>query len=224
MEEYKYNHLFKLILVGDQCVGKSSLLSRFADGSYEPRYISTIGVNFNFKTIVEDDLVLRLQCWDTAGDPKFQTITKSYYNGADGFVIVFDLTKFESFESLTKWVTEIENGSRNKNFTGIIVGMKSELVSSRAVSHSLAQEFASKRGLMYVEASAVTGENVDKAFTDLAGVLLQKCNPSPQKLHKEVKQPDPEQIADTGLGCWSKSSQMLKMMFTQCFLAPENPN
>lgn len=93
-----YDYLFKLVLIGDSCVGKSCLLLRFADDSFTDSYISTIGVDFRFRTVQIGDLRVKLQIWDTAGQERFRTITSAYYRGADGIIMVYDVTRKESFD------------------------------------------------------------------------------------------------------------------------------
>ncbi|WBY58514.1 ras-related protein Rab-1B [Plasmodium yoelii yoelii] len=103
-----YDSLFKILLIGDSGVGKSCLLLRFADDTYTDSYISTIGVDFKIKTIEIDDKIIKLQIWDTAGQERFRTITSSYYRGAQGIIIVYDVTDRDSFNNVKNWIIEIE--------------------------------------------------------------------------------------------------------------------
>ena len=106
-----YDYLFKLVLIGDSCVGKSCLLIRFADDCFTENYITTIGVDFRFKTLSINKKTVKLQIWDTAGQERYLTITNAYYRGADGIVIVFDLTSKESFKNVEAWMSEVEKYS-----------------------------------------------------------------------------------------------------------------
>ena len=100
--EQPYDYLFKLLLIGDSGVGKSSLLLRFSDDTYETNFNSTIGVDFKIKTVDLDDKVIKLQIWDTAGQERFRTITSSYYRGAHGIIVVYDTTDNETFEHVRR--------------------------------------------------------------------------------------------------------------------------
>lgn len=104
----EYDYLFKLLLIGDSGVGKSCLLLRFADDTYTQSYISTIGVDFKIRTLGIDDKTVKLQIWDTAGQERFRTITSSYYRGAHGIIIVYDVTDRESFTNVRHWIHEID--------------------------------------------------------------------------------------------------------------------
>merc|ERR1711965_386176 len=108
MAHQEYDYLFKLLLIGDSGVGKSCLLLRFADDTYTETYISTIGVDFKIRTVEIDQKVIKLQIWDTAGQERFRTITSSYYRGAHGIIVVYDVTDEESFTAVERWMTEIE--------------------------------------------------------------------------------------------------------------------
>merc|ERR1711896_105627 len=108
MNHPEYDFLFKLLLIGDSGVGKSCLLLRFADDTYQESYISTIGVDFKIRTIQLDGKTIKLQIWDTAGQERFRTITSSYYRGAHGIIVVYDTTDAESFRSVERWIKEIE--------------------------------------------------------------------------------------------------------------------
>ena len=104
----EYDYLFKLLLIGDSGVGKSCLLLRFADDTYSESYISTIGVDFKIRTIEHDGKTIKLQIWDTAGQERFRTITSSYYRGAHGIIVVYDVTDQDSFDNVKQWLQEIE--------------------------------------------------------------------------------------------------------------------
>merc|ERR1711898_6342 len=101
----EYDYLFKLLLIGDSGVGKSCLLLRFADDTYSESYISTIGVDFKIRTIEHDGKRIKLQIWDTAGQERFRTITSSYYRGAHGIIVVYDVTELDTFHAVERWMT-----------------------------------------------------------------------------------------------------------------------
>ncbi len=168
----EYDYLFKLIIIGDSGIGKSCLLNRFADDTYTEAYISTIGVDFKIRTLELDGKVIKLQIWDTAGQERFRTITSSYYRGAHGIMLVFDITNPESFANLNQWLKEVDNYSK-EDVRKILVGTKSDLADKRKVAYADAVEYAKSNGMEYVETSAKTALNVELAFIDLAGSLKQ---------------------------------------------------
>merc|ERR1712100_792056 len=137
----EYDYLFKLLLIGDSGVGKSCLLLRFADDTYTDSYISTIGVDFKIRTIELDGKTIKLQIWDTAGQERFRTITSSYYRGAHGIIVVFDVTDQESFENVKHWLQEIDKYA-NEGVMKLLVGNKSDLQSKKVVSYDEAKELA----------------------------------------------------------------------------------
>ena len=166
----EYDYLFKLLLIGDSGVGKSCLLLRFADDTYTESYISTIGVDFKIRTIELDGKTIKLQIWDTAGQERFRTITSSYYRGAHGIIVVFDVTDQESFNNVKQWLHEIDRYAC-ANVKKLLVGNKCDLASKRAVPTEQAQEFADSLGIQYLETSAKNSTNVEKAFTTMAGQI-----------------------------------------------------
>eukprot|EP00746_Dinoflagellata_sp_MGD_P157614 gnl/MRDRNA2_/MRDRNA2_86261_c0_seq1.p1 gnl/MRDRNA2_/MRDRNA2_86261_c0~~gnl/MRDRNA2_/MRDRNA2_86261_c0_seq1.p1 ORF type:complete len:550 (+),score=95.32 gnl/MRDRNA2_/MRDRNA2_86261_c0_seq1:100-1749(+) len=171
----RYDYLFKLLLVGDSGVGKSCLLLRFADDSFTESYISTIGVDFKIRTIDLEGKVVKLQIWDTAGQERFRTITSSYYRGAHGIFVVYDITDMESFNNVKRWVDEI-NRYAGVTCSVMLVGAKNDLASKRVVERSQGQELASNLygGVPFAETSSKTGNNVDTAFLMLAKSITQR--------------------------------------------------
>lgn len=163
-----YAYLFKLLLIGDSGVGKSCLLTQFADHVYSDSYISTIGVDFKIRTIELDGKTIKLQIWDTAGQERFRTITSSYYRGADGIIIVYDITDADSFENVKQWLNEIDRFA-NESVQKLLVGNKCDLAATkRAVETTTAQEFANKHGIPFLETSAKSAMNVEAAFMRMA--------------------------------------------------------
>lgn len=143
------DYLFKLLLIGDSGVGKSCLLLRFADDTYTESYISTIGVDFKIRTIELDGKTIKLQIWDTAGQERFRTITSSYYRGAHGIIVVYDVTDVESFNNVKQWLHEIDRYACD-NVNKLLVGNKSDLTSKKVVEHATAKEFADQLGSYHV--------------------------------------------------------------------------
>ena len=164
----EYDYLFKLLLIGDSGVGKSCLLLRFADDTYTESYISTIGVDFKIRTIELDGKTIKLQIWDTAGQERFRTISSTYYRGAHGIIIVYDVTNRDSFSNVTRWLTEIDKYAR-ESVQKLLVGNKSDCAPGmRQVETSTGQEFANNLDISFVETSAKSGTFVDTAFLTMA--------------------------------------------------------
>lgn len=162
MDTKMYDYLLKIVVVGDSSVGKSCMLSRFVDKSFDNTYNSTIGVDFKIKTILADGNEVKLQIWDTAGQERFKTLISSYYRGAGVAFLVFDLSNLESFNNLDKWYQEIiDMGSQN--VTMILVGCK--LDAKRAIPDNDIQQWIDQHnGMTYCKCSSLTGEGVDDVF------------------------------------------------------------
>jgi len=170
-----YDFLFKLLLIGDSGVGKSSLLLRFADDTYTETYISTIGVDFKIRTVEIEGKVIKLQIWDTAGQERFRTITSSYYRGAHGIIVVYDVTDGDSFRSVEKWITEIERFAGTE-VTKMMVGNKADMVAAKEVEYTEAKEFADRKGMPFIETSAKKNMNVEEAFMGLTKDIKTKMS------------------------------------------------
>ncbi|KCV69667.1 rab family, other [Fonticula alba] len=176
-----YDYLIKLLLIGDSGVGKSCLLLRFADNSFTPTFIATIGIDFKIRTIELDGKRIKLQIWDTAGQDRFRTITTAYYRGAMGILLVFDLSDPVSFRNVNTWMHTIEQhacGSVNR----ILIGNKCDIpADSRKVSTEEAEALAKEYGIRYFETSAKEDINVTEAFRTLASDIKTRLidnNPS----------------------------------------------
>jgi Ras-related protein Rab-1A len=166
-----YDYLFKMLLIGDSGVGKSCLLTRFTDDRFTDNYISTIGVDFKIRTFDIKDKTVKLQIWDTAGQERFRTITTSYYRGAHGIAVVFDVTDISSFQHVTHWLDEIKRyGSERVRV--MLIGNKCDLRVKRVVDSGSAQEIARDNNISYTETSALDSTNVERAFITMANDIL----------------------------------------------------
>lgn len=174
----EYDYLFKLLLIGDSGVGKSCLLLRFADDTYTESYISTIGVDFKIRTIELDGKTIKLQIWDTAGQERFRTITSSYYRGAHGIIVVYDVTDQESFNNVKQWLQEIDRYAC-ENVNKLLVGNKSDLTTKKVVDYTTAKEYADSLGIPFLETSAKNATNVEQAFMCMASEIKNRMGPSP---------------------------------------------
>eukprot|EP00008_Paramoeba_atlantica_P003949 CAMPEP_0201493180 /NCGR_PEP_ID=MMETSP0151_2-20130828/36261_1 /ASSEMBLY_ACC=CAM_ASM_000257 /TAXON_ID=200890 /ORGANISM="Paramoeba atlantica, Strain 621/1 / CCAP 1560/9" /LENGTH=240 /DNA_ID=CAMNT_0047880383 /DNA_START=59 /DNA_END=781 /DNA_ORIENTATION=- len=158
-----YDHLFKVVLIGDSGVGKSNLMTQFTMGEFSLDNKATIGVGFAARTVVIDGKKIKAQIWDTAGQERYQAINSAYYRGACGALIVYDITKRKTFEDVQKWLTDVlDHTSRNIIIT--LVGNKCDLEHLRTITVSEATAYADQRKIPAVETSALSAQNVDDAF------------------------------------------------------------
>ncbi|ERN11700.1 ras-related protein RABA4d [Amborella trichopoda] len=159
----KIDYVFKIVLIGDSAVGKSQLLARFARNEFSLDSKATIGVEFQTKTIVIDHKTIKAQIWDTAGQERYRAVTSAYYRGAVGAMLVYDMTKRQSFDHVARWLDELR-GHADKNIVVMLVGNKSDLGTLRAVPTDDAKEFAERENLFFMETSALEATNVESAF------------------------------------------------------------
>ncbi|KAI8973874.1 GTP-binding protein ypt1 [Pilobolus umbonatus] len=176
----EYDYLFKLLLIGDSGVGKSCLLLRFADDTYTESYISTIGVDFKIRTIELEGKTVKLQIWDTAGQERFRTITSSYYRGAHGIIVVYDVTDEDSFNNVKQWLQEIDRYAA-EGVNKLLVGNKSDLVDKKVVSTEQAKEFAESLNIPLLETSAKDATNVEQAFLTMAKQIKDRMGSTMQQ-------------------------------------------
>jgi len=162
----EYDYLFKLLLIGDSGVGKSNMLLRFADDVYNDNLESTIGVDFKICTQTVDSKTVKMQIWDTAGQERFRTIAASYYRGAHGIVVVYDVTDRTSFENVRMWMQEIEKYVRG-DVSRLLVGNKSDLSSKRCITHDEGKYLADELGVQFLETSAKDNSNIVETFSSL---------------------------------------------------------
>lgn len=168
-----YSYLFKYIIIGDTGVGKSCLLLQFTDKRFRHDHDLTIGVEFGSRMIKLEDKDIKLQIWDTAGQESFRSITRSYYRGAAGALLVYDITRRDTFTHLSNWLQDArENGNSDMVIT--LVANKTDLDSRRAVGADEGERFAKENNLIFVEASAKNSTNVEEAFERTARAIFAK--------------------------------------------------
>ncbi len=166
-----YDHMFRYIIVGDMAVGKSCILLQFTDHKFRHQHELTIGVEFGGKNIQVKDKTIKIQIWDTAGQEAFQAITRTYYKGAIGALLVYDITRKETFDHIIKWYNEVKlNGS--KDICCILIGNKKDLEDQRQVKYEDGKRLAEEHNLLFLETSAKTAENVQECFTVSAERIL----------------------------------------------------
>mmetsp|Transcript_18071 Transcript_18071/g.31169 ORF Transcript_18071/g.31169 Transcript_18071/m.31169 type:complete len:205 (+) Transcript_18071:58-672(+) len=156
---------FKIVLVGDSGVGKSSLLLRFVANTFPAPQLS-VGVDFKVRTVQVNDKVIKTQIWDPAGNERYRSITKAYYRGADAVVIVFDVTNEASFNSVGSWIKDIDEEGLEA-IPKVLVGNKSDLGAVRVVSTKDAEAMAKRLGMQFFETSARTNSSVEDIFMTL---------------------------------------------------------
>ena len=168
-----YSYLFKYIIIGDTGVGKSCLLLQFTDKRFQPVHDLTIGVEFGARMITIADKQIKLQIWDTAGQESFRSITRSYYRGAAGALLVYDITRRETFNHLTSWLEDARQHA-SSNMVIMLIGNKCDLDAKREVRREEGEAFAREHGLVFMETSAKTAENVEEAFINTAKEIYDK--------------------------------------------------
>ncbi|KAL7404082.1 hypothetical protein ABVT39_009242 [Epinephelus coioides] len=175
--DQNFDYMFKLLIIGNSSVGKTSFLFRFADDSFTSAFVSTVGIDFKVKTIYRNDKRVKLQIWDTAGQERYRTITTAYYRGAMGFLLMYDITSQESFCAVQDWATQIKTYSWG-NAQVVLVGNKLDLEEDRQVPTEDAQRLATELGFQFFEASAKDNVNVKQVFDKLVDAICEKMNES----------------------------------------------
>ena len=185
MEKESYDLLFKLILIGDSCVGKSNILLKYLKNEFDPNSRATVGVEFGTKNIIINNKKIKIQIWDTAGQERYRSITSAYYKGAKGAFIVYDITKKATFDNIDKWISDLKlNG--DKNICIVILGNKSDLVDSREVSTNDGIKKAEMFKTAFLETSALNGDNIHKAFEELIEQIYQSNKEVFEQINKKI--------------------------------------
>ncbi|OMJ66015.1 hypothetical protein SteCoe_37297 [Stentor coeruleus] len=187
MSEGQPDSLFKLLIIGDSGVGKSCFLLQFIEGDFKEDHNVTIGVEYGAKTVTIAGKQIKLQIWDTAGQESFRAITRSFYRNANGVILMYDLTRLESFENLEDWLREIRLNSDPEVVVYLVGNMLDLADEEREVETSAAEKFANDKKLDgFIEASAKTAEHVAEVFIKVAEVLYKK------KVERQMAEPKKE--------------------------------
>ncbi|XP_059401579.1 ras-related protein Rab-6A-like isoform X2 [Carassius carassius] len=161
---------FKLVFLGEQSVGKTSLITRFMYDSFDNTYQATIGIDFLSKTMYLEDRTIRLQLWDTAGQERFRSLIPSYIRDSAAAVVVYDITNVNSFQQTTKWIDDVRT-ERGGDVIIMLVGNKTDLADKRQVSIEEGERKAKELNVMFIETSAKAGYNVKQLFRRVAAAL-----------------------------------------------------
>ncbi|CAD8141014.1 unnamed protein product [Paramecium pentaurelia] len=171
-QEQSADYIFKFILIGNSSTGKTSILQYFIKQNAKKKVQQTVGIEFQSKFFVYKNKKIKLQIWDTAGQERFRSIARTYFKNTIGAILVYDITSQDSFDSLDDWIKDArENGKSDLDI--IVVGNKIDLKDQRIIDKDYAEREMRNKDVLYVETSAMTGENVDKCFYDL---IDQICN------------------------------------------------
>ena len=168
-----YDVKCQLLIIGNSNVGKTSIITRFTNGTFSQNYLATVGVDNYTKIETIDNKNVQIKLWDTAGQEKYKSLTKSFFRGAEGVILVYDITNLESFTDLKLWINSIKEnlGEEKESIPSIIVGNKIDL-GEREISLEEANKFCKDNNYEYFETSAKTGENIDKSFRALVKKIL----------------------------------------------------
>ena len=159
--------LYKILLLGDTSVGKTCFLMRYTDNTFQEIHMSTIGLDYKLKNVqLEDGKFVKIQIWDTAGQDRFRSITKNYYKGAHGILLLYDITDKKSFDNVKTWIEQIREEVSDK-VSVILVGNKIDDVEGRKVKTEEGEKIAKEIGVSFFECSAKTGENIDMIFNEM---------------------------------------------------------
>ncbi|CAK9086258.1 unnamed protein product [Durusdinium trenchii] len=181
-----YDLLLKFMVVGDAGVGKSSLLVRFADGTFVDNYLCTIGVDFRIRRMFLDGRHLKVNVWDLSGNPRFSlnALARAAYSGIKGVLVIFDMTDRETYNNVLHWIEEVRP-RRDQEMCMILIGNKADLSHRRVVSYKEAASLAQRMDMKYLETSVKTQQNVELAFETLAQEVMRQYFP---RRRDDVKQ------------------------------------
>ena len=172
--EPKYT--FKILTLGESGVGKTCILRRFVENKFLKNHLATIGIDFRAKTIQINGYEVKLKIWDTAGEERFRNITNQYYKGADGIVLIFDITDQNTFDKIQDWMNQINSNTQTNEIGLVLIGNKKDLENNRTVTYKDGEALGKELGIKYFETSALTGEGIKEAFEHVTKEILKKKN------------------------------------------------
>ncbi|XP_008934620.1 PREDICTED: ras-related protein Rab-27B [Merops nubicus] len=184
MTDGDYDYLIKLLALGDSGVGKTTFLYRYTDNKFNPKFITTVGIDFREKRVVYNSrgpngspgkaFKVHLQLWDTAGQERFRSLTTAFFRDAMGFLLMFDLTSQQSFLNVRNWMSQLQANAYCENPDIVLIGNKADLSDQREVNERQAKELADKYGIPYLETSAATGQRVEEAVGTLLDLVMKR--------------------------------------------------
>ena len=178
--------LYKILLLGDSTVGKTCFLLRFMEDSFIDLHMATIGLDYKLKTmILEEQKIVKVQIWDTAGQDKFRAITRNYYKGASGIILIFDVTNIKSFENIKKWINEIKE-EISENVSIVLIGNKIDNLKERKITKEQGEKIANEIGTKFFETSAKTGEGINESVFYLVKIIYEN-DPEIKKKGQNLK-------------------------------------
>ena len=178
--------LYKILLLGDSGVGKTCFLLRFMEDSFIDLHMATIGLDYKLKTmILEEQKIVKVQIWDTAGQDKFRAITRNYYKGASGIILIFDVTNIKSFENIKKWINEIKE-EISENVSIVLIGNKIDKLKERKITKEQGEKIANEIGTKFFETSAKTGEGINESVFYLVKIIYEN-DPEIKKKGQNLK-------------------------------------
>ncbi|XP_073449639.1 ras-related protein Rab-3B [Aquarana catesbeiana] len=182
VSDQNFDYMFKLLIIGNSSVGKTSFLFRYADDTFTSAFVSTVGIDFKVKTVYRNDKRVKLQIWDTAGQERYRTITTAYYRGAMGFILMYDITNEESYNAVQDWATQIKTYSWD-NAQVILVGNKCDMEDERVIPAEKGKHLAEQLGFEFFEASAKENIQVKQVFERLVDIICDKMSESLENEH-----------------------------------------
>ncbi|XP_035200113.1 ras-related protein Rab-6A isoform X3 [Oxyura jamaicensis] len=206
---------FKLVFLGEQSVGKTSLITRFMYDSFDNTYQATIGIDFLSKTMYLEDRTIRLQLWDTAGQERFRSLIPSYIRDSAAAVVVYDITNVNSFQQTTKWIDDVRT-ERGSDVIIMLVGNKTDLADKRQVSIEEGERKAKELNVMFIETSAKAGYNVKQLFRRVAAALpgMESTQDKSREDMIDIKleKPQEQPVSEGGCSCYSP----FPLLFIDC--------
>ena len=203
-----YDRTCQILIIGDSSVGKTSILTRYTNGTFKEEYLATVGLDYYSKEEIFNNKTINVKLWDTAGQERYKSLTQSYFKNAEGVIVAYDITNTESFDNLKFWINSIKTNMENKNvfIPVIIIGNKTDMEESREIMTEDAEKFAEENKYKYFETSAKTGEGVDKAIRYLIEQILnQSENNDDQKEFRkdsvQIKENNEEKSEKKKKGC-----------------------
>ena len=178
--------LYKILLLGDSTVGKTCFLLRYTDDTFLDLHMATIGLDYRLKTMILDDQrIVKVQLWDTAGQDKFRAITRNYYKGARGIILIYDVTNIKSFENIKKWINEIKE-EISEDVIIVLIGNKIDNEGERKISKEQGEKLANDYNVSFFETSAKTGQGINESVFYLVQKIVD-ADPEAKKRGKNLK-------------------------------------